>query len=526
MQSSNRGWGEGLDRLIFFGSVGGIVSLCVPLALYPEQGGVVLGRAFDYLTQNFGVMYVAGASLTFAFLLYLAFSRHGDIRLGNQAPDFSTLSWAAMLFCGGIGTSVLYWGVVEWAFYFQTPPYGVQPASAEAMMWSVSYPIFHWGMMGWSLYVLPGVAIAYSYYVRGARSLRLSDACEPVLGRYARGPLGRSIDLLFVVGLVGACSMGIGLAVPLIGACVAHLLGVDRQSMGFALDVVVILVVTCIFAGSVWIGLEKGIKRLSDINVFLALSLLAFVLIAGPTLFMVELGFESVGHMLQNFVRMSTYTDASDSSTFVADWTVFYWAWWLALGPYMGVFITKISRGRTLRELILGGIGYGTLGCTAFFAILGNYALFLEMNDLIDVIDILNTAGAPAAIVAVLGTLPLSKIVIAVFTVVCVIFAATSYDSASYTLAASATRSLAPQEHPHRLHRVFWAFLLGLLPITLVYMGGLKPLQSAVTLASVPLYLVTATMTIGLWRSIKSAESAALGGVDHAQAVPSLRTKT
>jgi BCCT family betaine/carnitine transporter len=174
----------------------------------------------------------------------------------------------------------------------------------------------------------------------------------------------------------------------------------------------------------------------------------------------------------------------------------------------MGVFITKISRGRTLRELILGGIGYGTLGCTVFFAILGNYALYLEMNQVFPVIETLNNAGAPAAIVGVLGTLPLSNIAVLVFTVVCVIFAATSYDSASYTLAASATRSLAPEDHPHRAHRVFWAFLLGLLPITLVYMGGLRPLQSAVTLASVPLYLVTVLMTLSLWRSIHAAEAA------------------
>jgi BCCT family betaine/carnitine transporter len=157
MQSSNEGLGEGLDRLIFFGSVAGIVSLCVPLALFPEQGGVILGRAFDFLTHKFGVMYVAGASLTFVFLLYLAFSRHGDIRLGDSEPEFSTASWAAMLFCGGIGTSVLYWGVVEWAYYFQAPPFEVEAKTAEAMMWSVSYPIFHWGLMGWSLYVLPGV---------------------------------------------------------------------------------------------------------------------------------------------------------------------------------------------------------------------------------------------------------------------------------------------------------------------------------------------------------------------------------
>ena len=253
------------------------------------------------------------------------------------------------------------------------------------------------------------------------------------------------------------------------------------------------------------------LRSAPGVGALVTLVLLAFILIVGPTLFIVELGVEGVGHMLQNFIRMGTYTDAAGTTNFVEAWTVFYWAWWLALGPYMGVFITKISRGRTLRELILGGIGYGTLGCVVFFAILGNYALYLEMNQLFPVIETLNSAGAPAAIVGVLGTLPLSSFAILIFTFVCIIFAATSYDSASYTLAASATKSLVPEDHPAREHRVFWAFLLGLLPITLVYMGGLKPLQSAVTLASVPLYVVTVILTISLWRSIHAAEQASSG---------------
>ena len=506
MSISNDVQNQNLDRLIFFGSVLIIFSLCIPLALFPEQGAELLGAAFNYLTQSFGIFYIVGSIATISFLGFIAFSRHGAIRLGNDAPDFSTASWFAMLFCGGIGTSVLYWGTVEWAYYFQSPPYSVVAESEEALRWAGSYPIFHWGIMGWAFYCLPGVAIAYSYYVRGVKSLRLSDACEPVIGKHSRGPLGRVIDLLFVVGLVGACSTGIALSVPLIGMSVAELLSLDREAWGFSLDLIVIFVVTCIFATSVWIGLEKGIKRLSDLNVTMAILLLAFILIVGPTLFMVEMGVESLGHMVQNFVRMSTWTDPLGTSDFVESWTVFYWAWWLALGPYMGIFITKISKGRTLKQLILGCVCFGTLGCFLFFSILGNYAAYLELNDLYPVLDTLESHGPATLIVAVLGTLPMSSLILFVFTLVCVIFAATSYDSASYTLAASATQSLDSDEHPARWHRVFWAFLLGVLPITLVYLGGLDPLKSAVTLVSVPLYAVIVLLTLSMWKSIKQAE--------------------
>ncbi len=497
---------NGLDHLIFFGSVMVIFSLCMPLVLFPEHGARLLGQAFAFLTQNFGVFYVMGGVATLSFLLFIAFSRYGDIRLGDSAPAYSTASWAAMLFCGGIGTSVLYWGTVEWGFYFQAPPFEVTPGSNSALLWSLSYPIFHWGPIGWAFYMLPGVAISYGYYVRGARSLRLSDACEPVLGRLSQGWIGRVIDLLFVVGLVGACSTGIGLAVPLISACVVDIYGLDRQALGFGLDLAVIFCVTCVFAGSVWLGLEKGIRRLSNLNAMMAFVLLIFVLAAGPTLFITELGFESVGFMLQNFLRMSTWTDGVGSSDFVESWTVFYWAWWLALGPYMGIFITKISQGRSLRELILGGIGCGSLGCIVFFSILGNYALHLEMNDLYPVIETLNEYGAPATIVGVLNTLPMAGILVFVFMLLCVVFAATSYDSSSYTLAASATRELGNDQHPARWHRVFWAFLLGVLPISLIYVGGLKPLQSAVTLTSVPLFFVTILLAMSIWKSLREAD--------------------
>jgi BCCT family betaine/carnitine transporter len=494
-----------IDWPVFSASVAVLVSLILPLALYPAEGKVLLAEAFDYLTQNFGVVYILAGIASLVFLLYLAFGRHRHIVFSrdDRPAQFSTMSWSAMLFCGGIGTSVLYWGTVEWAHYFQAPPFGIEPESSAALRWAVSYPIFHWGFIGWAFYCLPGIAMGYVYYIRGARSLRLSEACASVIPLSMRSWLNPFIDLLFVVGLVGACSTGIGLAVPLIGALVAQLLGVDEQALGFTLDLIVISVITLIFAASAWLGLEKGIKRLSNLNVALAFILMLFVFIAGPTLFIVELGVESLGHLIQNFVRMSTWTDPEAKANFVESWTVFYWAWWLALGPFMGLFIAKISRGRTMQQIILGCLGYGTLGCTAFFMVLGNYAAYLELNDIVNVLVVMREQGAPQAIVSVLLSLPWATGIIVLFTIVCIIFAATSYDSAAYTLATAATISLAEDEHPSRSHRIFWACLLGFLPITLIYMGGLRPLQSAVTLASVPLLIILCVMSWALWKDLR-----------------------
>ncbi len=477
----------------------------MPLVLYPDAGKEILGRGFDYVTQDLGVAYVVFAAAALIILLVLAFGRHGQIRLGppDSQPDYSTFSWAAMLFCGGIGTSVIYWGTIEWAYYFQAPPFGATPESKEALGWATSYPLFHWGLTGWALYCLPGVAIAYAYHVRKMPTLSLSGACEAVLGRHSNGPLGRLIDLTFMVGLIGAISTGLGLAVPLMAAISNHLFGIEEN---FLLSCIIILVITSLYAFSVYVGLEKGIKRLSNLNVGLALLMLLFVLIFGPTVYILETAVEAVGHTLQNFLKMSTYNDSAGETDFVGAWTVFYWAWWLALGPFMGMFITKVSRGRTIKELVLCSLGYGSLGCVAFFVVLGGYAQFVQQNGIVPVLQLLNDSGAPHAVVAVLVSLPLDFIILPLFGILALIFAATSYDSASYTLASAATKTLPADAHPATWHRIFWAFFLGLLPITLIFLGGLKSLQSAMVIISVPLLVVLVILTFALFKGLKEQE--------------------
>ena len=491
-----------IDWFIFATSVVCVAGVCVPLALYPEAGRELLALGFAQVTHRYGVVFILFSVGTLVLLGYLAFGRYGRIVLGQpgQQPEYTTFSWAAMLFCGGIGATVLYWGTLEWAHYYQTPPFGIEPHSGGALVWAGSYPLFHWGFIGWGLYVLPAIPLAYAYYVRRIPKLRLSTACVPVLGRHATGAIGRVVDLLFVVSLLGAASTGIGLTVPLLAACANHLFGVDDT---FALKVVVILTVTSLFAASVYAGLDAGIKRLSNVNVGVAFGLLAFVLVVGPTGYIAETAIESVGHMFQNFIRMSTYTDPGETSDFVESWTVFYWAWWLALAPGMGIFIARISRGRTIREVILGSVCYGTAGTALFFLVLGGYAMWLETQGELRVLTLMNDSGPPATIIAVLGELPLGSVVVPVFAMLCLIFAATSYDSSSYSLASTTTYSLPAGEHPARWNRLFWAFTLGALPITLVYIGGLRSLQSAVVIAAVPLLGVVTLMTVSLFRGLR-----------------------
>jgi BCCT family betaine/carnitine transporter len=204
---------------------------------------------------------------------------------------------------------------------------------------------------------------------------------------------------------------------------------------------------------------------------------------------------------------MMTWTDPFTDSGFVESWTVFYWAWWLALGPFMGIFVSKISRGRTIREMIFGMLGYGSLGCVLFFTVLGHYALHLELGALTPVLDLLNERGPSAAIVEVLASLPSGRWLLPFFAVICLIFMATTYDSASYTLASCATRKLPANRHPARWNRVFWALSLGMVPITLIILGGLRSLQTAAVVVSLPLILVGVVMSVSLVKSLREMEA-------------------
>ncbi len=495
-----------IDRFVFGATMVFVLAVSIPLMIAPEAGERAVTAAKDFITGRFGWLYITAAIVNLLFLGWLALGRHGRVCLSRdgEGPDFSRFSWASMLFCAGIGTGILYWGTIEWAYYLQAPPYAVPPGSPDAIAWATSYPIFHWGVTGWAFYCLPAVAIAHTYFGRGIPSLRLSENCRPLIGGLADRWPGKVIDLLFMMGLLGAAGTGIGLAVPLIAAGLSQLLGVPDS---FTLEVLVVIAVTGLMGLSVYFGLDRGIKRLSTLNVVLTLALLAYVLAVGPTLFILRTGTQSVGHVIVNFVRMSWLTDSGRDHVFVETWTIFYWAWWIALGPFMGMFVARISKGRSIREIILGMLGYGTVGCALFFIVLGNYALDLELTEKLQVTEILQREGAPHAIIGVVQSLPLSGLVLALFCLVSVVFMATTYDSAAYTLALGATRRLPIDEHPPRWHRLFWAVAISLLPVTLMFLGGLVPFQTASVVVSLPLIAIGVMLAWSLAHALRESQT-------------------
>ncbi len=493
-----------IDRPLFIIASSIAVAVCIPLGLFPSSAERFIAELYNWIATNLGVFYQIFGLGTIGFLIWLASSRYGNIKLGGRddEPDYSTFSWIGMLFCAGTGASLLVWSGVEWAYYIDSPPLGAVPRSTEAFEFAAAYGPFHWGITAWALYALPTIAIAYPFYVKRVPHLRGSTALHALLGSSGKTRfIGRLVDLAAMIALLGGAGTSLGVIAPTIAASVAALLGIDTS---FSLELAIMFVCIALFGASVYLGLDKGIRRLSDLNVYLILGLLAFVLVVGPTLFILQTSVNTVGVMLQNFVRMMSWTDPFDKTGFVESWTIFYWAWWIAFALPVGVFVTRISRGRTIRQVILGMLAFGSMGCWLFYFILGNYSLSLEINDILSVTESLKEHGMYVSVQKVISTLPLSNWALTLFIIVSVISVATTYDSASYTLASTASVEMHEGDNPARWHRVFWAMILGLLPIFMMFVGGLDIIRSGVLVASLPILLIGVAMIFSLRKSLST----------------------
>ena len=492
-----------IDRQVFWPALIVVVGAIVPLVVFPRRSATVLDRVLSLITSRLDFVFLWFTVAVFALLLWFAMGRYGSVRFGGRdaKPEFRTLSWIGMLFCAGIGTSLLYWATIEWVYYYQAPPFGLEAGSVKAAHWSATYGLFHWGPLAWALYCMPALPIGYAFHNRRIPFLRVSQACRGVIGDHADGPLGKLIDVLFIFGLVGGTGTSLGLGTPILSESISSLLHIPRT---FALDVFVIAVWTAIFGTTVYLGMEKGIKRLADANVYLGFILCAFVLAVGPTVFIIDTFTNSVGLLTTNFLRMSLYTDPVGRSGFPQTWTVFYWAWWIAYAPFMGLFVARISRGRTIREVVAANLVGGSLGCWLFFAIFGNTALHDQLHGTVPVIDVMNRVSPQAAIVAVVRDLPTGPLVLILFVAMCFIYSATTLQASAYTIASVASRDLvAGESEPLRWNRLFWALALGGMAVALMYLGGLKPLQTASLIVALPLIFVIALCVWSLLRWLK-----------------------
>ena len=473
-----------VDRKVFAVSISAVLGGSLLLILFPDASANFAQSAFRFITQQFGWFYLLTGALPLGFCAWLAFGRFGNVKFGtaDEAPEYSTVSWVAMMFTASMGASLIAWGFAEPIFYIQTPPLGETPYSAYSYELAHMYPIFHWSLAPWAIYCLPSIPIAYMIYVRRAKSLRISDACDRLLPKWGGNSIKQVIDTLVVLSVVGGVATSIGFGVPLVSALLQELLGVEDNLLN---KIFVIFLWTAIFGTSAYLGLKKGIRVLADINLVLAFFLLGFILLLGPTLYILSMSVNSIGLFFDKLIRISFWTDPIERGGFPEAWTIFYWAWWFAYAPMMGLFFARISRGRTIRQVILGVIGLGSLGTFLFMSIAGAYVLHLQGNNLLDAVTIINEQGMATLVALVISQLPSPTFILTVVSVLTIVFYATTFDSAAYVLASICTRDLPSDQEPAKLNRVAWAIGLGLVAIGLMVAGGMETVQSMSVVTSV-----------------------------------------
>lgn len=437
------------------------------------------------------------------FALFLVFSKYGDIKLGGKdaTPEFSTFEWFAMLFCGGSGAGLLYWGVLEPVNYLGAPPFGLKPMSAEAAQFSEAYGIFHWGISSWATFVIPAVAFAYMAYVRKQPYMYPSYGIRDVIGKKAsEGIIGRIIDAIVVVGMVGGVGTTLATFLPMICDLGTTYIGVERT---LATDLVFVAAFGVLFGYSCYRGLYSGLSKISDLNMYVILLLLVVLFFVGPSLFMLSQWTESWGVLFNNFIRMSFYTDPIGKSGWPQGWTVFYWAWWYAWAMYMGLFCARISRGRTIRGLTLNMLLTTTIGCSIYYMNFGGYTIDLMMNKGEDLYGMLNDKGGVAVITHVIYSMPFHQVVVPLLVIVMLISQVTAVDSVAYTMAQMCCDRIEDGQEPPKWSRILMAITLVLCVFGLLLVGGQRVVQLSSIMTSFPVVFIEICLAIALIKWFK-----------------------
>lgn len=492
-----------LDKWVYFITIGLIVVLVGLLVICPDTMVTVIESLYSLVVQKFGWMYIFSSAGCFALFFFLYFSKYGNIKLGapDSKPRFSTFSWASMIFTSGAGSSTIILGFSEPLYYLTDPPFHITPMSDEAYEYAHMYGQFHWGLSAWAFYVPAVAAISYMLYIRKNRDVKLSAAMTPLFGaRFPKSPLGKLIDILVALGIVASITTSLGLGVPVMSTLISDVTGLPAD---YRMQLCVFAVWFCIFGWSVFRGLDRGIRQLTNVNMLLiAVFLIGFIVVT-PLGSILNMELNSIGLYLDQLPRMVFYTDPFGDRAFVTDWTLFYWGWWLIFIPIMGIFIAKISEGRTLKQVLLGQMVWGSLGCCTFLGLLGGYALYLQHNGIVDLVSILAEQGNEGAVLAIMHTLPFSKVAICLLIVLCFVFLATTIDSTAIVLGSATSKKLDPNQDPHLYNRFSWAIAIFVLSIGLSFTGGLSLVQKFAILLGFPLIFITLLLTIATLKAMK-----------------------
>ncbi len=466
--------------------------------IFPTQAETFFGTIQAAIVDGFSWYYVLITAFFVAFCLFLGFSRYGDIKLGrdDDEPQFSTTAWFSLLFAAGMGIGLVFYGVSEPLSHFVDPKPGVTGTPAQLAQSALTQTYLHWGVQAWAIYVVVGLALAYAIH-RRRRPLSIRWALEPVLGRHVRGGWGNAIDAIALVGTLFGVATSLGLGVMQISS------GLDSAGIvndpGLVEQIVIIVVITGGVLFSVLSGVTKGMKCLSTINLVLAALLLLYVLFAGDTVYLLREWVQSIGAYLQNFIGLSFSVSAFQGEAgqqWQAAWTAFYWGWWISWAPFVGIFIARVSRGRTVRQFVMGVLIVPTLLGILWFAVLGGSALKLEMDTPGSMTDAAGKVDLQGALFQLFQHLPGTMVLTIGALILIAIFFITSAGSGALVMGMLATGG---NPEPSRPVRALFTFVTAILAIALLIAGGLVALQTAAIIIALPFSIV---MLLICWSTI------------------------
>ncbi|MET0449683.1 MAG: BCCT family transporter [Aeromicrobium sp.] len=506
MSEQHTPWRDRIDPVVF--SVTGVIAIgFVVWGLVSTSSlGSASTSAQDWVITNTGWFFVLTSSFFVIFVIWLAASKYGRIPLGQdgELPEFKTVSWIAMMFSAGMGIGLMFWGVAEPLSHYASPPPGTaKPESDEAFQTAMATTMFHWALHPWAIYAVVGIAIAYGTFRKGRKQL-ISSAFLPLIGRKrAEGPIGRVIDILAIFATLFGSAASLGLGALQIGSGLQFNGWVDKP--GKIVLVAIIVLLTIAFIASAVSGVAKGIQWLSNINMVLALSLAAFVFVAGPTLLILNLLPTALGDYATQMTEMASRTAASGDDAmedWLANWTIFYWAWWVSWTPFVGMFIARISRGRTIRQFVTGVLIVPSLVSLVWFAVFGGTAVDVQRRtgELVSK----GSVDTDSALFAMLDQLPIASITSVLVMVLVGIFFVSGADAASIVMGTLSERGA---NEPSKRSVVFWGSVMGGVAAIMLVIGGdeaLSGLQQITIVAAVPFVLVMAGLCVSLYKDLQS----------------------
>ena len=479
----------------------GVAALCVLFMVIPDSSKTVLESVRKFIGDDCGLYYAILGVGVFWLSIWTAFSKYGKVKLGNlDKPQYGNFMWGAMIFTSALAADIMFYSLSEWAMYASDPH--VQ-SMGSMQMWAPTFPLFHWGPIAWCFHIILAVCFGFMLHVRKRERQRFSEACRPLFGDKMDGEWGRLIDIIAILAMLAGIATTFSLATPLLSAALCEVLGISDS---IALTILLLVVIAVIYTLAVWFGM-KGISKMAKWCMYFFFAFLAYVLfLGGETRYILETGFQSIGNLIQNFIGLSTTLDPLRETSFPQNWTLYYWAYWMAWTIGTPFFIGMISKGRTIRKTILGGYGWALAGTFTSFIILGNYGLAQQMKHGLDIVGFVDGGGTYyEAILKILGTLPLPEVAMTLLVITMIMFYATSFDTLTLIASTYSYKRISPDEEPHKAIRTLWAVMFILFPIGLIFAeNSMYGLQSVSIIAAFPIGIIILMMIWSFFKDINN----------------------